>query len=158
MVSEPSSELIATRLPWRSYAKVSAVIFALGATAYISHWMTLSPEAYCKTSSIAESWAPDHAYKATVLKKDCNLSESLFYSIRIDAFSPPGRMPWFTLLELENDTRPEPPKVTWGAARQLEIVSATETLSGRLSEHLGDDLTVMRIFSPLSPNAFPNYN
>lgn len=149
------------RLAWRSYAKISAVILALGVTAYISHRMTLGPEAYCETSSIAESWAPDRAYKATVFKKDCNLGESIFYSIRVDAFSPPERMAWFTVRELENDAWPAPPelpKVTWSAARQLEIVSGTKTLGGQLSELAGDNLTIIRIFSPLTPDAFPNYH
>jgi hypothetical protein len=90
---------------------------ALCATAYISHWMTLAPEAKCKTSTVAENWTPDHAYKATVLEKDCNLSETISYSIRVDAFSPPERVAWFTLRELENDARPEAPQVTWTAAR-----------------------------------------
>jgi hypothetical protein len=162
MVSEQGACLIEMRQSRRSFAKISAVIFALGVTAYItayiSHWLMLGPEAYCKTSSIAESWAPDHAYKATVLKKDCNLSESVFYSIRVDSFSPPERIAWFTVRELENDTRPEPPNLTWSTARQLKIMSTTKTLSGRLSEHVGDDLTIERVFSPLTPDAFPNYD
>ena len=71
---------------FKSVAKIGGFVFALGIVAYVSHWMTLGSAAYCKTSSIAESWTADRAYKATVLMKDCNLSESISYSVRSRRF------------------------------------------------------------------------
>jgi hypothetical protein len=142
---------------FKSVAKIGALVFALGIVAYVSHRITLGPEAYCKTSSIAESWPADRAYKATVLMRDCNLNESISYSVRVDAFSPPPRLGWFAVLELESDTRPEPPKVKWSTARQLNIVSETRALGGRLSQQVGDDLTIIRTFLPVSPGDAANY-
>jgi hypothetical protein len=145
-------------LSWRAFAKVGAVITVVGVTAYVTHWVTLGPEQYCKTSSTAESWAPDRAYRATVLKKDCNLGESIFYSVRVDAFSPPERSAWFTTRELEADVwpdQPRPPELTWTTPRQLEITMVTMTLGGRLTEHVGDSLTIVRIFNAAKPDAFP---
>jgi hypothetical protein len=145
------------RPSWRTFAKIGAVIAVINLAAYVSHWATLGPEANCKTSSMAESWAPDHGYKATVLEKDCNLGESILYSVRLDAFSPPERTAWFTTRELETDDRAQPPELDWSSARQLEITMATRTLGGRLTEHVGDHLTIVRVFSAAKPDAFPNF-
>jgi len=147
-------------MSWRTYTKVGAIIAVVGLTAYATHWITLGPEKYCKTSSTAESWAPDRAYKATVFKKDCNLGESIFYSVRVDAFSPPERTPWFTNRELEADVWPEeprPPNLIWTTPRQLEITMATKRLDGRLTEHIGNELTIVRIFNAMKPDAFRNF-
>ena len=148
-------------MSWLTYAKVGALIAVVGLTAYGTHWITLGPEQYCKTSSTAESWAPDRAYKATMFKKNCNLGESIFYSVRVDAFSPPERTSWFTNRELEADVWPEeprPPGLIWTTPRQLEITMVTTTLGGRLTEHIGDDLTIVRIFNATKPDAFPNFH
>jgi hypothetical protein len=133
-----------------------ASAIALVLTAYVTHWITLEPRPDCKTSPTAESWAPDRAYKATVFKKDCNMSESIFYSVRVDAFSPPERHSFFTTRELEAAvwSEPLPPELTWSTPRQLEITMATARLGGRLTERVGDSLTIIRIFEP-KPAAFP---
>jgi hypothetical protein len=47
--------------------------------------------------------------------------------------------------------------VRWSTARQLEITVQTRTLQGELQEHVGDDLTVIEIYKPSDPNAFPSY-
>ncbi len=88
-----------------SWATVGTLIAAVGVTAYVTHWITAGPEQYCKTTSTAESWAPDRAYKATVFKKDCNSGESIFYSVRVDAFSPPSEA---------NGSLPDNLKLTYG--------------------------------------------
>jgi hypothetical protein len=145
----------------RISAKLSALVAVVGLTAYITHWITLGPEQYCRTTSTSESWSPDRAYKATVLKKDCNLGESTFYSVRVDAFSLPERMAWFTTRELEADVWPEaplPPDLGWSTPRQLEITMTTTTLGGRVYEHVGDGLTIVRIYNAAKPNTFPNFH
>jgi hypothetical protein len=148
-------------MSWRTYARVGALIAVVGVTAYVAHWITAGPEQYCKTTSTAESWAPDRAYKATVFRKNCNLGESIFYSVRVDAFSPPERAAWFTTRQLEADVwpdRPRPPGLTWSTPRQLEIAVTTRTLGGRLTEHVGDSLTIVRVFDAEEPDAFPNFH
>jgi len=79
----------------------------------------------------------------------------------VDAFSPPERMAWFTTRELEADVwpdQPQPPELARSTPRQLEITVATTTLGGRLTEHVGDDLTIVRIFNAAKPDAFPNFH
>jgi hypothetical protein len=139
---------------WKPFAKAGALLLAFAATAYSSYYVTRPAAANCKTSTLAELWTPsDHAYKATLLKKDCNLGESIFYSVRIDALSPPAERGWYTIREIEGDAWPipdAPPQVVWVAARQLEITMDTKALHGRLTEKI-DDLTVVRVFE--APNS-----
>jgi hypothetical protein len=131
-----------------------ASAIALVLTAYVTHWITLGPQPDCKTSSTAESWAPDGAYKATVFKKNCNMDESIFYSVRVDAFSPPERYSFFATRQLEGPDHPPPPELTWSTPRQLEITMTTARLSGRLTERVGDSLAIVRIYDA-KPAAFP---
>src|SRR5215467_255827 len=70
-------------------------VAVIGLTAFITHWRTLGFEWYCKTTSTTETWSPDRAYQVTLLKKDCHQGESIFYSVRVHAFSPPNRTGWF---------------------------------------------------------------
>src|SRR5713226_1222384 len=108
---------------WLRFSGMVA-LFALATLGAVQlAWGLLPSSLTCVTASQAEIWAPDRAYKATLSKKDCDMSESIFYSVRIDAVSPPvGRPKWFTVRELDTDERPEhPPQLTWAAPRQLEI-------------------------------------
>ncbi len=137
---------------------VVLVAFAIFGAARLA-WGLLPSGPSCVTSSQAEIWTPDRAYKATLSKKDCNMSESIFYSVRVDAVSPrAGRPKWFTIRNIDTDEYPEnPPQLAWAAARQLEITMPTRTLRGTVTEHVGDDLVVARVFAATKPDAFPNY-
>jgi hypothetical protein len=67
----------------------------------------------------------------------------------------------FTTRELEADVwpdQPQPPELVWSTPRQLDITVATTTLGGRLTEHVGDNLTIVRIFNAAKPDAFPNFH
>jgi hypothetical protein len=119
-----------------------------------------SVESNCSTATIATTWSPDRAYQASMLEKNCNMGESLFYSVRIDAKSPPLRRGWFVPgYELENDlVHPTtPPSMKWATDRRLEIDVATRTLAGSLELSSGDDLTVVRNYVPAERGAHPNY-
>ena len=114
----------------------------------------------CKTMTIATSWSPDRIYEASLIEKNCNQGESLFYSVRIDAKPRPGRRGWFVPgYELENDlVHPEsPPAMTWATPRRLEIKVGTRTLAGSLELSAGDDLTVVRDYVPAARGAHPNF-
>jgi hypothetical protein len=129
-------------------------------TIYITSFIARLPESTCKTTSESVHWTQDRAYKATLLKKSCNLGETLFYSIRIDAYSPPLKRAWFVpAYELENDDYPDrPPALQWTSPRRLEVAVSTRTTSGTITTNVGDDLTLVRIYRPREPGAFPNYN
>ncbi|HWE76716.1 MAG TPA: hypothetical protein VG328_26355 [Stellaceae bacterium] len=135
------------------------VLAAIGVTAYVTSAFMRSPDYYCTTKPITELWTSDRAYKATLFEKNCNSGESLFYSVRVDAFSPPLRRGWFNNTEIEYDARYDvadsPPALRWATPRQLEIKMKTYTLSGTLKSHNGDDLTMVRIFEPEAPDTFP---
>lgn len=86
-------------------------------------------------------------YKATLLKKDCNLYETTFYSVRID--KPDA---WFLRIEVEEDPYPaqaSEPVVKWDL-HKLEIDIPARTLFGSI-ERRERDLTVVRTYvSPKS--------
>lgn len=142
----------------RSLAKAGGVFAILALTASVAYCVGHPIGQNCSTSLVTESWATDRAYKIALSKKDCNSGESIFYSARIDAFSPPLRAAWFTVRELDDDEYPErAPALTWTGSRQIEINMPTRTLNGRLAEHAGDDLTIIRVFTASKPDAFPSY-
>ena len=140
--------------------KAFKMIGLIGLAVYFLWYVVHLPESNCTTKSVAALWAPDRAYKATLLEKKCNLSESLFYSVRVDAYSPPLKTGWFVPgFELENDQYPTGhPQLRWATPRRLEISVATRTMTGSLVENAGDDLTVVRTYTAHDPGAFPNYN
>jgi hypothetical protein len=143
------------RLPFRLAGLLVLIGLLLG-TAYVTSYFARLPESNCSTSPISEAWAEDHAYKATLLEKQCNKWETIFYSVRVDAYSPPLRRAWFTIEQVEDDERPVAPVVRWEMRRALLIEMQTRTLSGTIQRHVGDDLTIVRRFQAREPNAFPN--
>ena len=133
-------------------------VFGLIAIAvYVTSYVARLPESNCSTSLVSELPSEDQAYNATVLVKDCNLGETIFYSVRIDARSPLQHRGWFTTYEIEDDERPDgPPELRWEAPRTLVIERSTRTLAGSIRRHIGDDLTLVRNFRAKAPDAFPN--
>jgi hypothetical protein len=139
--------------------------FALRVTWYIARL----PESNCSSKPVAESWNEDHAFKVTLIEKNCNAGETLFYSVRVDAHSPPLHGGWFIPgYELEGDD-PLPrqiPSLQWVTPRELEIIVNTGTISGTVtntvhSPYVGpsgsinqdpsDDLLVVRKYVPAHP-------
>lgn len=134
------------------------IVALIAVTVYTTSYLARLPESNCSTSPVSELWSEDRVYKATILMKDCNMGETIFYSVRVDAYPPPPRRGWFTKREIDNDERPsEPPAVRWEAPRTLLIEMKTRTLVGSMREHVGDDLTIVRVFAAQAPDAFPNY-
>jgi hypothetical protein len=128
---------------------VGLVVGAVWLMVYIARL----PESNCVSTPLGEYWAPDRGYKATVLEKDCNLGETFFYSIRIDANSPPPSKRWFVLPQLESDTlERNPPVVHWAEPHRLEVLVKTHTLAGTLTVHMGQesgqDLILVRRYEP----------
>jgi len=118
-------------------------------TVWLIVYIARLPESNCVTTPVSEYLAPDRAYKATVLEKDCNMRETFFYSVRIDAYSPPLSTAAFFRFELESDTvEQNPPVVHWAEPRRLEVLVKTHTLAGTLTNHVGQDLILMRTYEP----------
>jgi hypothetical protein len=80
----------------------------------------------------------------------------LFYSIRIDAYAPPIAHAWFVPgVELEDHSYPTGnPAFQWAGPRRLEVVVSTRALTGSLTTHVGDDLTLVRTIKPESVTLF----
>jgi hypothetical protein len=127
------------------------------------------PESNCASKSIGTFWSADRAFKATLLEKDCNAGETLFYSVRIDAYSPPLHGSWFLpgyVLEGDQDWPRTVPAVRWTTPRQLEVEVNTNALAGSITSLVhtsyvvagtggridpGDDLRVVRKYAPKHP-------
>ena len=122
--------------------KFIALAFAFALTIYLTSYIARLPESNCTTGPVSNSWSSDHVYQATLLRKDCNLGETAFYSVRIDK---PGA--WFLRVEMEEDPFPaqaSEPTMKWDS-HKLEIDIPAETISGSIQHHEGD-LTVVRTY------------
>jgi hypothetical protein len=138
--------------------KLGGLLLGFAVTIYCTAYVARRPESNCEQEAVSEQWSADRAYKATVNRKSCNLGETLIYSARIDAYSTPVSQGWFVPdYELDDDEYPTtPPIIQWVSPRQLEIAVNTRTLTGSLSLHVGQDLTVVRRYIAREPAAFPN--
>jgi len=115
-----------------------AGFFAL--TIYATYYVATIRERICTTASVTSLWSGDRAYEATLLKKDCNHEETIFYSVRIDK---PHE--WFMIQDVEEDGYPTPavqPHLKWSAHR-LQIDIPARSLRGSY-EHREGDLSVVR--------------
>ena len=121
-------------------AAAAIFFFALRATWYVARL----PESNCTTHAVLEVRSPDQRYRATLHEKDCNSGETLFHSVNIDL--PRGVIRDFPL---ESDQmRPARPQLQWADAHTLDVTVPTNTLSGALTEHWVEGLTVSRTFAP----------
>lgn len=59
-------------------ATILAVVIAVWLIVRVTSYCARLPESNCVTTPASEYLAPDRAYKATVLEKDCNMGEDLF--------------------------------------------------------------------------------
>jgi len=134
-------------------AKVLGVVVALWLIVRVTSYIARLPESNCVTTPASEYLAPDRAYKATVLEKSCNKGETFFYSVRIDAYSPPLSTAWFIPgFKLESDLDGQNrPVVHWAAPRRLEVLVKTHALAGMLTNQVGQDLIVVRTYEPSDP-------
>jgi hypothetical protein len=129
------------------WIKLAAFVFAFVLAIYLASYVSRLPEANCTTSSVSSLWSGDHVYKATLLKKDCNLGETVFYSVRVE--KPDA---WFLRVEIEEDPYPaqaSEPAVSWDLHR-LEIGIPAETFSGSIQHRVGD-LSVVRTYVSPKP-------
>ncbi len=131
----------------KRWIRFAALVFALALTIYLTSYISRLPESNCTTGPVSSSWSDDHVYKATLLKKDCNLGETAFYSVRIDKPSA-----WFLRVEIEEDPYPAQasgPAMKWDS-HKLEIAIPAEKFTGSI-EHREGDLTVVRTYIPPKP-------
>ena len=119
--------------------------FAL--TIYLTSDFSRLPESNCTTTPVSDLWSSDNSYKATLLKKNCNLSETVFNSVRIDKLGA-----WFLMIEIEQNPYPAQafePAMNWDS-HKLEIDIPAEKFSGSIERREGD-LTVVRSYIPTKP-------
>jgi hypothetical protein len=117
---------------------VAALWLALRATWYVARL----PDSNCIRHSVSETRSTDPQYSATLTEKNCNVGETLFYSVTI--VTPGGVI---RDLPLESDLmRPPSPTLRWVDPHTLGVTVSTGTLSGVLTEHWADGLTLVRTF------------
>jgi len=127
----------------RHWIKPVALAFTFALTIYLTSYISRLPESNCTTAPVSSSWSHDRAYEATLLRKDCNLGETVFYSVRIDRAGA-----WFLRLEIEQSPFPDQavePAMKWDA-HKLEIDIPAETFSGSIERRAGA-LTVVRSYT-----------
>src|SRR5882757_5223572 len=111
----------------KRWIKFVALVFAFALTIFLTSYISRLPESHCATGAISSLWSSDQVYKATLLRKDCNLSETAFYSVRIDK---PGT--WFLSIEIEEDPYPAQvyePVIRWDS-HKLQIDIPAENFTG----------------------------
>ena len=126
----------------KGWKRLVALACGFGFTVYMVSYFSRLPESNCTTNPVSDLWSGDRIYKATLLKKVCNLSETVFYSVRLDKPDT-----WFLVLEIEQDPYPAPasePAMKWDLHR-LEIQIRAENFSGSIERREGD-LTVARSY------------
>jgi len=122
-------------------------------------WFALNREGGCTSSIIKQEFSVDKMYKATLLKKDCNIGESITYSIRFDSVGSSVEGGWFIpCFELENDEYPESiPEMRWTDQHRLEVRVRTRTLSGQLTRNINNNLIFSRSYIPKDPSTLPQF-
>jgi hypothetical protein len=124
------------------WIKLVALAFTFALAIYLTSYFSRLPESNCTIGPVSSSWSRDSAYKATLLRKDCNLGETVFYLVRIDK---PGA--WFLRVEIEEDQNPahsSEPTMRWDS-HKLEVDIPAEAFSGSIERREGD-LTVVRSY------------
>jgi hypothetical protein len=127
----------------KSWIKFGALVLAFALTIYLTSYISRLPESNCSTEPVSSSWSSDHVYKATLLRKNCNSSETVFYSVRID--KPEA---WFFKQDIERDPWPahtSEPIMKWDS-HKLEIGIPAQTLTGSIEQQREGDLTVVRAY------------
>jgi hypothetical protein len=131
----------------KRWMKLAALLLAFAFAIYLTFYISRLPESNCTTRRVSKSWSRDRAYNATLLRKECNLGETAFYSARI---ARPGA--WFLTMEIEEDPYPAEaiePTLTWDLHR-LKIDIPAEKFTGSIERREGD-LTVVRSYIQRKP-------
>jgi hypothetical protein len=131
----------------KRWMKFAALVFAFAFAIYLTSYISRLPESNCTTLQVSKSWSRDHAYNATLLRKECNLGETAFYSARI---AKPNA--WFLRIEIEEDPYPAQaiePTMTWDLHR-LKIDIPAEKFTGSIERREGD-LTVVQSYIQRKP-------
>jgi hypothetical protein len=125
---------------------IVSLFVAFVLTIYITSYISRLPESACFTRPISAVWSSDHLYEATLLRKDCDDGETVFFSVRIDKPNTPTGG-WFFVQQVEEDPASfTPPVIKW-ASHNLEIEIVAETMTGSIERRIGD-LTVVRVYGP----------
>ena len=87
------------------------------------------------------------------------MDETISYFLRLDISSRrPDRNGWWSIEELQNDAYPVgDPTVVWTNKTSIQITVSTRTLSGKTVYDAGDDISIIQLYQPREPGAFPNY-
>jgi hypothetical protein len=159
------------RSPWK-WRKLATLGSAFAITIYLTSYISRLPESNCTTSPFTVAWSDDLIYEAIMLKKDCNLGESIFYSVKIhkqpdqagdytdkslkgerssDLMQWTKSKGWFFVVNIEAEAYPggppTPPVMKW-ESHKLRIDIASNILSGsiELQQRQTGDLTVVRSY------------
>jgi hypothetical protein len=130
-----------------NWKNAALLVSAFGLAIYVTSYISRLPESNCITSEASSRSSDDHFYKATLLRKECNMAETTFHSVRIDKLGGPADRRWFLIEQIEQDPYPAPPaepRIRWDA-HKLGIEVPSKQYSGLIERHV-EDLTIVRSY------------
>jgi hypothetical protein len=112
----------------------------------------------CKKSLVAQQGSIGGTYFAKINEIRCNENAEISFELYIEKLQGKSH-DWRIIVPLENDQRSEsPPALSWKNDDHLQAIIRTRTLSGTLTEHVGERLVLERTYVPSDPDAFPNFH
>jgi hypothetical protein len=130
-----------------NWKKTALFVSVFAATIYATSYISRLPESNCTTREASSFSSDDRLYKATLLRKECNMAETSFYSVRIDKLSGPADRGWFLLQQIEQDPYPAEsfePRIKWDS-HKLGIEISAKEFSGSVERRV-NDLTIIRSY------------
>jgi hypothetical protein len=135
------------------WTKVGVVAVAFLVTIYATSYFSRLPESNCTTSEVLSISSADHLFKATLLLKECNIAETVFYSVRVEKAGGATDRGWFLIAEIEQDpypARPSEPRLRWHE-HKLGIEIPAKAYKGFIERRVQDDLTIVRSYVAANP-------
>ena len=86
--------------------KLALILCGFVLTIYVTSYVSRLPESNCTTAEISHLSSSDQAYKATLLKKGCNVGETHFFSVKIDKSPTLTDRGWFLIQNISQDPYP----------------------------------------------------
>lgn len=125
-----------------------AILF-LAVTIYLTSYIARLPESNCSTAQLQDFWSADRRYRSVLMKKECNLGETIFYSVRLETSGKPRLEGWYVVLNIEGEggIDEDEPSVEWISPNTLEIKSTTGTLKGTIERRI-EEVTIIRSYRP----------
>ncbi len=112
----------------------------------------------CTIANVISLASDDSQYLAQIKKFSCDMGSEYQYVLVVGSKTLHDNRSWTFKTRIESDVRSAPsPTISWSNGHMLVVRVRSRTISGALTEHIGQDLILETIYTPTNPDAFPNY-